>query len=113
MTQQFPAVAPPPAILGPGRKFDTGKLRFDLIPTQVLSSLARVLTYGANKYDANNWQNVQPFHDRYYAALMRHLEAWRSGQDRDEESGLLHLEHALCCAAFLCWDAVVRPRAPK
>ncbi len=92
-----------------GRKYDAGKLLFSLIPPQVTTELAKILTYGAAKYEPNNWQNVQPFKQRYTDALFRHIEAWRGGQERDAESGHLHLSHALCCVAFLVWDAVVRP----
>ena len=65
--------------------------------------LGKVLTYGALKYSPNNWQNLDDFNNRYYAAALRHLMAWRSGQNFDEESSLLHLSHALCCLAFLTW----------
>ena len=84
-----------------GVKWDAGKLRYDLVPTEPLEAIAEVMTYGANKYGANNWQNVED--DRYYAALMRHLIAWRKGQIYDKESGLQHLKHALCNVAFLLY----------
>lgn len=86
-----------------GEKFDTDKLRYDLIPPEALKSLAKVLTYGAGKYGPNNWQNLQDFETRYTAAAMRHLEAWRGGEKIDPESGLYHLEHLLCNVAFLVW----------
>lgn len=83
------------------RKFDAGKLRYDLIPPKAIKALAEVLTYGANKYADNSWKQVKPFNDRYYAALMRHLMAWREGELKDSESGLPHLAHALCNVMFL------------
>lgn len=81
-------------------KFDTSKLRYDLIPTSTTKALAQVLTYGAKKYKPNNWQTVDDT-DRYVAALYRHLEAWRAGEKLDKESGLHHLAHALTNVAFL------------
>lgn len=81
-------------------KFDTGKLRYDLVPTSAFEGLAKVLTYGAKKYSPNNWRNAEDT-DRYIAALYRHLEAWRKGEKVDEESGLKHLEHAITNVAFL------------
>lgn len=49
-----------------GRKDDNGKNRLDLIPPEVILALGQVMTYGAGKYGANNWQGVET--DRYYAA---------------------------------------------
>lgn len=80
-------------------KFDTDKLRYDLIPPSAMKALAEVLTYGAKKYKPNNWRNGDK--DRYIAALYRHLEAWRAGEQKDEESGMTHLSHALTNVAFL------------
>jgi len=81
-------------------KADEGKLRYDLIPPEALEDLARVLTYGANKYTDNNWQQGLKW-SRVFASLMRHMWAWWRGQDLDEESGLPHLAHAACNVFFL------------
>lgn len=86
-----------------GRKDDKLKTRLDLIPPEVIMEMGKVLTFGALKYSANNWQKLPDFNDRYYAAALRHLMAWRSGETFDQESGLLHLSHALTCLAFLTW----------
>ena len=84
-----------------GMKFDTGKLRYSLIPTETTTALAEVLTFGAAKYAPNNWQIVENGQERYLDALYRHLEAYRSGEYLDPESELPHLNHVLCNAAFL------------
>jgi hypothetical protein len=76
------------------RKYDAGKLRYELITPEMEEALAEVLTYGAKKYSANSWQKVEPFEDRYYGALRRHLQEWRKGEIIDPESGLPHLNHA-------------------
>lgn len=81
-------------------KFDAGKLRMDLLPPEVLRSLAEIITYGADKYGAENWREVEP--ERYEAAMLRHLLAWKEGEIYDTESGFDHLKHVLCNAAFLC-----------
>lgn len=81
-------------------KFDTGKLRYGLIPPSATKALAEVLTYGAKKYKPNNWQQAEDA-TRYIDALYRHLEAWRSGEQFDSESGLSHLSHAMTNIAFL------------
>ena len=81
------------------KKYDTGKTRLDLLPPEAIRALGEVLTYGAEKYGPNNWRGVEA--ERYEAALLRHWLAWREGEELDAESGLPHLWHVLCNAAFL------------
>jgi len=81
-------------------KFDSGKLQYNLVPPKAIKELTKVLTYGAKKYKPNNWQQVDDT-TRYIDALYRHLEAWRSGEKIDSESGLSHLSHALTNITFL------------
>ncbi len=88
-----------------GLKFDSGKLRYSLIPPEATKALATVLSFGANKYAPNSWQTVPNARERYLDALMRHLEAYRSGELTDNESGLPHIDHLLCNAAFLSYFA--------
>jgi hypothetical protein len=83
-----------------GMKFDDNKLMYELVPPTALEGLVRVLTHGAVKYAPENWRKVVPI-ERYYAALMRHLEAVRKGEMIDPDSGLLHMDHVMCNAMFL------------
>lgn len=87
--------------LGSGPKYDEGKLRYSLVPPSAVKAIAQVLTFGAKKYAPNSWQLVDRAPERYLDALMRHLEAYRSGELYDPESSLPHLSHVLCNAAFL------------
>ena len=87
-----------------GKKYDTGKLRWDLLQYDCIEDVVKILTFGAEKYGPNNWQGVEPFEDRYFAALMRHLVAFRKGEKIDPESGLSHLAHAMCNVIFLSWN---------
>jgi hypothetical protein len=90
-------------------KADGGKLRLELIPTSTITSLGRVLTYGAQKYSANSWRQVE--RERYVGAILRHLVAYIDDPNGvDEESGLRHIEHVLCNAAFLNEMADVNAR---
>ena len=84
-----------------GRKFDGGKPRFGLIPPNALLEVVDVLTYGAQKYDDENWKKVPDSKRRYFDAAQRHLWAWKSGEQNDQETGKNHLAHALCCLMFL------------
>ena len=83
-----------------GTKHDSGKIRVDLLPTEALTEVAKVLTFGASKYDAWNWKKGFAW-SRLYGAALRHLFAWHQREDHDPESGLLHLAHAGCCVLFL------------
>lgn len=86
-----------------GQKFDADKLRFDLIDPGFEAVIAEVLTHGADKYGANNWQKVEDAENRYYAALRRHVNAKRQGELIDKDSKLSHLGHAATNIMFLYW----------
>jgi len=93
-----------------GRKYDSEKLRWYLLPWDALEEVVRVLTYGAQKYAPNNWKKVEPFYDRYSAALMRHFKADQVGEICDEESGLHHMAQVACNALFLLWFSLQEER---
>jgi len=84
-----------------GLKYDGGKLDFSLVDDDAEAETAAVLTYGATKYEPGNWSKVDGAGDRYYAALRRHLHAFRKGETLDRETKLHHLAHAACCVHFL------------
>lgn len=84
-----------------GRKFDGGKLEYGLLPPLALEETVRVLTFGAQKYERDNWKMVPDSKRRYFDALQRHLWAWKKGEINDPETGLHHLAHAMCCLMFL------------
>lgn len=86
-----------------GRKFDGGKPRWSLLPWKQVGHIVDVLTFGAKKYDDDNWQGLSNGRDRYFSAMMRHLTAWKDGEVLDSESKLPHLAHAGCCLVFLMW----------
>ena len=68
-------------------------LRFDLVDGPAMFALAKVLSYGAEKYGADNWRNI-PARDHLNHALT-HAYAWLAGDRQDQ-----HLEHFLCRAMF-------------
>lgn len=84
-----------------GMKFDGQKNRLDLIQWPFVADIGLVLTHGAAKYAPNNWQLVENGGDRYFAAAMRHLLAYRGGELIDPESGLSHLSHCATNLMFL------------
>lgn len=86
---------------GAEAKADAGKLDLTLVPTSVIRAIGEVRRYGTEKYgDPENWRQVAP--ERYRAALYRHWLAYLDDpKGVDEESGLPHMWHAACNAAFL------------
>lgn len=84
-----------------GRKFDGGKLQYGLLPVLALEQVVKVLTYGAEKYEPDNWKRVPDSHRRYFDAAQRHIWAYKAGEMVDPESGVNHLAHAVCCLMFM------------
>jgi hypothetical protein len=76
---------------------------WDLLPLEITEETVKVLTFGAKKYSPGGWKTVPDAKDRYFAAALRHLTAYQSGEKTDPESGLSHLAHAACCIMFLQW----------
>lgn len=84
-----------------GRKFDSGKAEYGLLPSHALEEVVKVLTMGAQKYERGNWRFVSDGERRYFDAAQRHLWAWHRGEMIDPESGLHHIAHAATNLLFL------------
>ena len=91
-----------------GVKYDSGKLRVDLLDPLALEGLAKVLGFGAVKYAAHNWRGGMSY-SRLLGAALRHLFAIIRGEDIDSESGLPHIDHLGCCWMFLSNMMKTRP----
>lgn len=94
-----------------GVKYDTGKVRLELLPPEFLFAVAQILTFGANKYADRNWELGMKW-SRVFGALMRHMWTWWGNKSErttnnflfgplDTETGYSHLHHAGACLAFL------------
>lgn len=67
--------------------------RFDLMPFDALEEVARVYGKGAEKYEDDNW--LRGYRWRLsLGALLRHVARFMVGEDRDPETGCMHLAHA-------------------
>lgn len=84
-----------------GVKFDEDKPKFSLMKTDALLEMVAVLTYGAKKYSPDNWKHLPNAKQRYFDAANRHMWQWFGGEERDQESGLHHLAHAMSSLMFL------------
>lgn len=81
-----------------GKRYDRGKSRMSLIPFVALRALGDVYAYGERKYASWNWARGMDW-SRVSDAMLRHYERFSMGEERDEESGLLHTAH-------MAWNAV-------
>ena len=81
-----------------GLRDNAGKPRYDLLEPHAIAELVRVFTAGAAKYKAHNWLRGMDW-SKCDASLQRHLAAWRMGEDRDPETGCLHMAH-------VAWNAL-------
>ena len=83
-----------------GIKYDSAKPKMNLLPPKAIVEVAKVLTFGAEKYDAANWRKLDALQNRYTAGALRHIFAHMDGEQLDPETGLSHMAHALCCLLF-------------
>ena len=90
------------------KKYDQGKLRWDLLPLNLIEKVVEIYTFGAEKYGPNTWQNLEDGYNRYKAAMFRHLMEFEKGNVIDDESGKEHLAHMVWNAiAMLCVSQIV------
>ncbi len=82
-------------------RYNSGKPRYDLLPPDALNELAEVFTKGAEKYAPRNWEKGMDW-GKCFASLLRHAFKWAKGEDRDEETGCLHMAHVAWNALVLC-----------
>lgn len=78
-------------------KGEAGKLKCPLwlIPSHPMEEAAWIHGLGAEKYGPWNWRDTKVAASVYVSAILRHLNAWRSGEDLDPESGRSHLAHII------------------
>lgn len=77
------------------------KTPLSLIPPFAMEQTAWVHKLGAEKYGPFNWRETGVCASTYVNAIMRHLNAWRDGEDLDPESGISHLAHVACSCNIL------------
>lgn len=75
-------------------KKDVKLPRFGLIPAYPMWEVAKVYGHGASKYAERNWEHGISF-TVSLDALERHIALFKAGQDKDPESEIHHLAHAV------------------
>lgn len=100
-----------------GRKDDSAKLKWRLLPTRWLLEAVQVMMHGAEKYEAFNWLSFPVTEEtllRFADSFDRH---WLGDKDQkgcrpengelerlwhlDRDSGLLTIDHLICCLMFI------------
>lgn len=87
-----------------GLKYDADKPSMELLDPYALEEMARVLGYGAKKYEEFNWKKGIEW-GRVLGAVLRHTMAYMRGEDNDPETGINHMAHVAVNAMFLVWFA--------
>lgn len=98
-----------------GRKFDSGKPMYALLPMNALEEVVKVLTVGAVRYNEpigqENWRVVPDADFRYYNAAQRHIMANQKGErldlDKDGSKGT-NCYHLACAITSLMFRLQVQ-----
>jgi len=88
---------------------DTDKpdLTLNLLGKEANEGEARVWAVGAKKYARGNWLKGMEI-SRAAASLIRHLMKFLNGENNDNETGLPHVDHIVCCAKILSQSYHIR-----
>lgn len=90
-----------------GIKYDAGKPDLSLVSSEIMEALARVrhwaITAKPKPYPRDNWKRGFKY-TRSIAAALRHIMAFKDGEDNDPESGEPHIAHAIACLEHLLYD---------
>ena len=78
------------------------KVRWELMPLDILNEIAKVYTAGANKYGDNNWKHLDNGYERYKGALLRHLAA-NDINPIDDDTQCFHLAQVAWNAMAMLW----------
>jgi hypothetical protein len=88
-----------------GIRYNTDKDKLSWVPASLERAVAKVLwkssAEGGGKYPAQNWRKGMSWSETG-ESLMRHAKLLiQDGEEIDKESGLPHIFHIACNAAFL------------
>jgi len=80
-------------------RFNEGKPRWSLVHYESIVPMIRVLEFGADKYEAENWKKGLETKE-ILESMQRHLTSLMDGEEYDKESGISHMGHIQCNAMF-------------
>jgi len=84
------------ALIIAGVKKDTPHINM-----RAFEEMAKVLEFGAEKYDRNNWMKNAADKCELIDSLERHVAALLDGEELDPDSGLHHIGHIMCNVMFI------------
>lgn len=85
-------------------RYNDGKpqLSYVLAARYAVEGASMVMQEGCKKYDRDNWKKGMD-DTALIDSMMRHLSKHLDGEFLDSETGLPHVDHALCNALFLSY----------
>lgn len=89
-------------------KHDSGKPKLSYLPYDALVEVARVMEFGAQKYDKHNYKKGMEY-TRLIDAAFRHLHQFNDGIDLDDESSYNHIAHSISNLLMLMWMIKNKP----
>ena len=75
---------------------------------RAFDSMAKVLMFGGEKYERNNWMKPSPNKLSAADSLYRHVLAMINGEMDDSDSGLPHIGHIMCNVMFLTYHLTLK-----
>lgn len=89
---------------GTGARYNSGKAPLEYVPLHLLEGAARVFKAATEKpvnpYPLWNWAKGMPWLVPL-GCMKRHIAAIERGEDRDADTGELHIDHVICNALML------------
>lgn len=82
------------------RAKNEGKPNLSKVSPSLKREMAEIFDYGDKKYGHMNWMHYEDPNE-IVSALERHLDAWKTGDFKDSETGKSHLAHICCNAQIL------------
>jgi len=77
------------------------KIRPSLLPVEVVIEGTKAMEFGALKYGADQWKEVDMDARQFMDALERHLIALKQGEMHAQDSGVHHLGHIIANCGIL------------
>lgn len=81
-------------------KHDADKPALQYVPREAMEAMGYAFAYGAKKYGGNNYKLTGLELTRCLGAALRHVYAKLGNEDKDPESGVDHLGHAMAAIAM-------------